>query len=186
MNLLSGARRCEYSETHIEILDSLLAIDVLKAIRTSKNYADTFMLYSDPELTKKAAAAFVDRFGEDYAGIIATREFAMPLAMNISMEYRQRGKRVTPYLLESEYQGGINPMFEANGNRKVVVVRDLIQSGSHIQEVLDHHIPEIGAEPSVVLTILDNDAEPQRRFLAEVLEKYSPEVRMVALTRASR
>ena len=172
--------------SRIELLDPGLARDVFRAIRISSNYADTFKLYSDPDLIKRVASVFVDRFGEDYAGIIATREFAMPLATNVAMEYHERGKKVTPYLLESELYGGIRPSFEADGNKKVILVRDIIQSGSHIQEILDHHIPEIGAEPSVVLTILDHDTAPNRQWLKEVLEKYSPEVRIMTLTRASR
>lgn len=181
----------DYSDVKGNILDPLLEMEVFRSIRTRSDWADTFRLYSNPELLKKVTSACVDRFGENYdGGIISIGEFGMPLALNLAMKYHKRGNGksgitgIHPYLLTSESGGEIHPSFQAYKGNKVILVRHILEDGSFIREVIYNTLPRIEAKAYAVLTILDNDAEPNRELLREVLER-EKELDVVSLCRAS-
>lgn len=179
----------DYSDVKGNILDPLLENEVFNYIRTQSDWADPFILYSNPELLKKVSSACVDRFGENYDGdIISIGEFGMPLAISLAMEYHERsnedGTNVHPYLLTSELNGEIRPSYQANNGNRVILVRHTLEDGSFLNEVIYKTLPEIGAKAYAVLTILDNDAEPNRELLREVLER-EKELDVVSLCRAS-
>lgn len=170
-----------YSSTRLELLDPLLAAEVLDEIRIGDSKADPFRLYQNPDLTKNALTTFNDKYGKKYRGIIALGDISLPLAVGLA--YTHEGRNTTAYLLDDEFDGELHPKFDIESN-EVLVVRQTIQNGEYLSRAIDDYLPGIGARVTMVFSILDNDAEPDRTPLSELMAR-RPDIEMFALTRAS-
>jgi len=161
----------EYSNIRGKILAPDLEMPVFNAISTRPDYADPFLLYSNPELLKRVASAYADRLGEFHGDIISIGEPGFPLAINIAMEYSERGIIDVYALLFSFENGGeIRPPCQPYKGDKIIVVRHVLEDGSYVRNFVKNILAKPDTEPCTLLSILDNDAEPNREALREVLD----------------